>query len=93
MKLYAELKEQVFEGDYSRVTEFIRRWRKDGGATVVKAFLSLQFEPGESHQFDWSEEHIVFGRIWRKVLLIHFKLSFAKIFYPVAQMILYERVM
>ena len=78
MKLYAELKEQVFEGDYSRVTEFIRRWRKDGGATVVKAFVSLEFEPGEAHQFDWSEVYIVMGGIWRKVLLVNFKLSFAK---------------
>ncbi len=59
LKLYAELQALGFDGDYSRVTEFIRRWREDGGAAVVKAFVPLQFEPGEAHQFDWSEEHIV----------------------------------
>jgi transposase len=30
-KLYGELKAQGFDGDYSRVTEFIRRWRLEGG--------------------------------------------------------------
>lgn len=69
LKLYAELKALKFNGDYSRVTEFIRHWREGGGAAVVKAFAPLQFESGEAHQFDWSEEHIAIGGVWRKVLL------------------------
>jgi transposase len=80
LKLHAELKALGFDGDYSRVTEFIRRWRTDGGAAVVKAFVPLQFEPGEAHQFDWSEEHIVIGGIWRKVLLAHLKLCYSRAF-------------
>ncbi len=80
LKLYAELEGLGFDGDYSRVTEFIRRWRTDGGAAVVKAFVPLQFEPGEAHQFDWSEEHIVIGGIWRKVMLAHLKLCYSRAF-------------
>ena len=80
LKLYAELQGLGFDGDYSRVTEFIRRWREDGGTAVVKAFVPLQFEPGEAHQFDWSEEHIVVGGVWRKILLSHLKLCFSRAF-------------
>lgn len=80
LKLYAELQSLGFDGDYSRVTEFIRRWRESGGAAVVKAFVPLQFEPGEAHQFDWSEEHIVIGGIYRKILLAHLKLCFSRAF-------------
>jgi len=80
LKLYAELQVLGFEGDYSRVTEFIRHWREGGGAATGKAFVPLQFEPGEAHQFDWSEEHIVIGGVWRKVMLAHLKLCFSRAF-------------
>ncbi len=80
LKLYAELTSLGFDGDYSRVTEFIRRWRKDGETAVVRAFVPMKFDPGEAHQFDWSEEHIVIGGILRKVLLAHLKLCFSRAF-------------
>lgn len=80
LKLYAELKALGFDGDYSRVTGFIRHWRQDGGTAVTKAFVPLRFEPGEAHQFDWSEEHIIIGGVWRKVLLAHLKLCFSRAF-------------
>ena len=53
LKLHAELKILGFDGNYSRVTEFIRNWRGSGGTAVTKAFVPLQFAPGEAHQFDW----------------------------------------
>ena len=37
LKLFAELKVLGFDGDYSRVTEFIRNWRGSSGAAVAKA--------------------------------------------------------
>ena len=45
LKLHAELKLLGFDGDYSRVTEFIRQWREGGGVAVTKAFVPLQFAP------------------------------------------------
>ena len=80
LKLYAELKLLGFEGDYSRVTEFIRHWRGNVGSGITKAFVPLLFAPGEAHQFDWSEEHIVIGGVWRKILLAHLKLCFSRAF-------------
>jgi len=59
LKLHAELKAAGFPGDYSRVTEFVRRWRGNGGEALVKAFVPLKFDLGEAFQFDWSEEHLV----------------------------------
>ena len=80
LKLHAELKGLGFDGDYSRVTEFIRKWRQGGGAAVTKAFVPLQFAPGEAHQFDWSEEHLVIGGVWRKLTVAHLKLCYSKTF-------------
>ena len=80
LKLFAQLQTQGFDGNYSRVTEFIRRWKAEGGASVTKAFVPLQFEPGEAHQFDWSEEHLVIGGVWRKVLVAHLKLCYSRAF-------------
>ena len=80
LKLHAELKGLGFDGDYSRVTEFIRKWRQGGGAAVTKAFVPLQFAPGEAHQFDWSEEHLVIGGVWRKLMVAHLKLCYSKTF-------------
>ena len=80
LNLFAVLKGEGFDGDYSRVTEFIRRWRAEGGAAVTKAFVPLQFEAGEAHQFDWSEEHLVVGGVWRKLIVAHLKLCFSRAF-------------
>ncbi|MDD3530973.1 MAG: IS21 family transposase [Gallionellaceae bacterium] len=80
LKLFAELKQLGFDGGYSRVTEFIRHWRADGGTAVTKAFVPLRFEPGEAHQFDWSEEHLVIGGVWRKIVVAHLKLCHSRAF-------------
>jgi len=80
LKLYAELKAAGFPGDYSRVTEFVRSWRTNGGEALVKAFVPLKFELGEAFQFDWSEEHLVIGGVWRKITAAHLKLCASRAF-------------
>ena len=80
LKLHAELKAAGFPGDYSRVTEFVRRWRENGGEALVKAFVPLKFELGEAFQFDWSEEHLVIGGVWRKIMAAHLKLCASRAF-------------
>ena len=80
LKLFGELQAAGFTGDYCRVTEFIRRWRADGGMVVGKAYVPLHFELGEAFQFDWSEEHLVIGGVWRKILASHLKLCASRAF-------------
>jgi transposase len=80
LKLFHEIQAAGFDGDYSRVTEFIRRWRLNGGQTLVKAYVPLRFELGEAFQFDWSEERLVIGGVWRKILASHLKLCASRAF-------------
>lgn len=86
LRLWTQLKEQGFAGDYSRVTEFVRRWKADAGAVTARsAYVPLSFTWGEAFQFDWSEEGIVIGGIWRnKVQLAHMKLCASRAFWLVA---------
>jgi transposase len=80
LKLFHEIQAQGFTGDYSRVTEYVRRWREQGGQVLVKAYVPLQFELGEAFQFDWSEEKLIIGGVWRKVLAAHLKLCASRAF-------------
>ncbi len=80
LKLFGELKAAGFSGNYSRVTEFVRRWRENGGQALAKGYVPLHFELGEAFQFDWSEEHLVIGGVWRKILAAHLKLCASRAF-------------
>jgi transposase len=80
LKLFHEIRAAGFDGDYSRVTEFVRRWRAEGGHGVTKAFVPLKFELGEAFQFDWSEERLLIGGVWRKIQAAHLKLCASRAF-------------
>jgi transposase len=83
-KLYAQLQAQGFRGSYARVTEFVRAWRADQGAVSARAaYVPLTFAWGEAFQFDWSEEGLVIGGVWRKVQLAHMKLCASRAFWLV----------
>ncbi len=68
--LLAELRALGYTGGYTVLTDFIRDWRIGGGANAPsRAFVPLKFALGEAFQFDWSEEGLVIGGIWRKLLV------------------------
>ena len=71
--LFIQIKASGYAGSYSRVTDFIRAWRDNAGKDV-KAFVPLRFELGEAFQFDWSEEALVVGGIYRRMQDSHMKL-------------------
>jgi len=81
--LLAHIREQGYGGGYSQLTAFIRAWSQ-GEGKVQRAFIPLQFEAGEAFQFDWSEEAMVIGGIYRKVQVAHLKLCFSRAFWLVA---------
>jgi transposase len=84
LKLFAQLQAQGFPGSYARVTECIRAWRAAQGAVSARsAFVPLSFAWGEAFQFDWSEEGVVIGGVWRKVQLAHMKLCASRAFWLV----------
>ena len=81
--LFVQIKASGYLGSYSRVTDFIRAWRASAGKDV-KAFVPLRFELGEAFQFDWSEEGLVVGGIYRRMQVSHMKLCASRAFWLVA---------
>ena len=84
LKLFAELRRLGYCGGYSQLTEFIRRWRSDRGRALAGAFVPLHFEWGEAFQFDWSEEALVIGGVYRKLQVAHAKLCASRAFWLIA---------
>src|SRR5262245_50309676 len=84
LKLFAELRRSGYSGGYSQLTQFIRRWRSDRGRALAGAFVPLHFEWGEAFQFDWSEEALVVGGIYRRLQVAHAKLCASRAFWLVA---------
>ena len=85
LRLFAQLKEQGYVGGYSQVTAFIRTWHAEAGAVTARsAYVPLRFDWGEAFQFDWSEEGLLIGGIWRKIQLAHMKLCASRAFWLVA---------
>src|SRR5450830_462449 len=81
--LFAEIKANGYTGAYCQVTAFIRAWRETEGKTP-HAFVPLSFEHGEAFQFDWSEEGLVVGGIYRRMQVSHMKLCASRAFWLVA---------
>ena len=81
--LFVQIKADGYAGGYSRVTDFIRDWRGREGKTP-HAFVPLKFELGEAFQFDWSEEGLVIGGIYRRMQVSHLKLCASHAFWVVA---------
>ena len=84
LALFGELKALGYPGSYTRVSEYIRRWRAEGSRSLKAAFVPLRFELGEAFQFDWSEEALVVGGVYRKLQVAHMKLCASRAFLLVA---------
>jgi transposase len=83
--LTAQIRQHGYTGGYTRVSDFIREWRENcGRALASRAFVPLKFELGEAFQFDWSEEGLVVGGIYRRLQVAHLKLCASRAFWLVA---------
>ena len=83
--LFAQIKAAGYEGGYTRVTDFIRKWRQaEGQGAASKAFVPLKFELGEAFQFDWSEDGLLIGGVYYRMQVSHMKLCASRAFWLVA---------
>ena len=83
--LHVELQALGYEGGYTRLTDYIRAWRDEQGKVgATSAFVPLSFELGDAFQFDWSEEGLVIGGIYRRLQLAHLKLCASRACWLVA---------
>ena len=80
--MFKQIQADGCEGGYSQLTACIRSWRGQQGKVV--AFVPLSFELGEAFQFDWSEEGLVVGGIFRRMQVSHMKLCASRAFWLVA---------
>lgn len=84
-KLWEAIRAAGFTGNYCRVTEYVRQWRDGiGQGAATKAFVPLKFALGEAFQFDWSEEGLVIGGIYRRLQVAHLKLCASRAFVLIA---------
>ena len=81
LALFEQIKAQGYDGCYSRLTDFIRAWRRDHAQAASAAFVPLSFAWGEAFQFDWSDEGLVIGGVYRKLQLSHMKLCASRAFW------------
>jgi transposase len=82
--LFVQIRADGYAGSYSRVTDFTRAWRGREGNAPHAFFVQLSFEQGEAFQFDWSEEGLVVGGIYRRMQVSHLKLCASRAFWLVA---------
>ena len=81
--LFIQVKADGYAGGYSQLTAFIRAWRMSEGK-APHAFVPLKFELGEAFQFDWGDENLVIGGIYRRIQVSHLKLCASRAFWMVA---------
>ena len=83
-QMHADLVKLGFDGSYERVAAFVRAWKADRQHTMQTTgrgtFVPLVFQPGESFQFDWSEDWAVIGGERVKLQVAHIKLSHSRAF-------------
>lgn len=85
LRLFQELKQAGFTGGYSTVKDFVRDYRVLAAeARMTQAFVPLKFVAGEAFQFDWSEEGLVIGGMYRRLQVAHVKLCASRAFWLVA---------
>ncbi|MBL0223974.1 MAG: transposase, partial [Xanthomonadales bacterium] len=66
LRLFAQLQAEALAAA-TPGAEAIRAWRAESSAVTARsAFVPLRFEWGGAYQFDWSEEGIVIGGVWRE---------------------------
>ena len=83
--LFAQIKDEGYAGGYTGVSDFVRQWCRRAGQTQARqAFVPLRFALGEAFQFDWSEEGLVVGGIYRRLQVAHLKLCASRAFWLVA---------
>ena len=81
--LFELIKAEGYDGGYSQLTSFVRSWRGEQGKSL-RAFVPLTFALGEAFQFDWSEESLLIGGLFRRIQFSHVKLCASRAFWFVA---------
>ena len=83
-RLHEDLVALGYKGSYARVAAFVRQWRAARAVaertTGRGVFVPLVFAPGDTFQFDWSEDWAVIAGKRIKLQAAHTKLAHSRAF-------------
>jgi transposase len=82
--LFEQLQREGYDGGYDTLRRYVGTWQKEDGTALVKAFVPLEFDPGEAFQFDWSYEKIELGGVPVEVKIAHFRMCHSRKLFCVA---------
>jgi transposase len=76
--LFEQLQREGYEGGYDAIRRYVGTWKKADGTASVKAFIPLEYDPGDAFQFDWSYEQVLLGGIQTEVKIAQFRLCHSR---------------
>lgn len=83
LSLYEELQGKGYEGSYSSVRRYARKWQGNQ-APLSEVYIPLTFGKGEAFQFDWSSEEAEISGELIRVGVAHFRLCYSRMSFIVA---------
>lgn len=85
-RLFEFLQVEGYLGGYAAVQRYVKQWKQKRTAspTVKQAFVPLAFPPGETCQFDWSQEMVELGGVVQTIKVAHFRLTYSRQMFVVA---------
>lgn len=82
--LFEQLQREGYEGGYDAVRRYVGAWRKEQGKAPVKAFIPLEYDPGDAFQFDWSYEQVELGGVPVEVKIAQFRMCHSRMPFCIA---------
>lgn len=76
--LFEQLQREGYEGGYDAIRRYVGTWKKADGFASVKAYVPLEYDPGDAFQFDWSYEQVLLGGIQVGVKIAQFRLCHSR---------------
>ena len=85
-RLFEYLQIEGYRGTYTPVQRYVSSWKKQqmNSPAVKQAFIPLAFPPGETCQFDWSQETVELGGVVQTIKVAHFRLTYSRQMFVVA---------
>jgi transposase len=76
--LFEQLQREGYEGGYDAVRRFVGIRQKADETALSKAFVPLEYDPGDAFQFDWSYEQLLLGGTQVEVKIAQFRLCHSR---------------
>lgn len=76
--LFEQLQREGYEGGYDAVRRYVGIWKTVDGTALIKAYIPLEYDPGDAFQFDWSYEQVELGGVPVEVKIAQFRLCHSR---------------